>query len=148
MQSASKRSLNILAAMVWYTGSIVLLLKGSRLLVEANFLEPEKNWHWVAAAFGILAGGIKAKYLFSRACKRNLDRIAALKQPRIWQFFRPAFFIFLGVMILVGALLSRVAHNNYPLLIAVAILDLGIGSALVASSYVFWTQKTFKGNGV
>jgi hypothetical protein len=147
MQSASKRTLNILAAIVWYAGGIVLLLKGSRLLIEANFLEPEKNWHWVAAAVGILAGGIKAKYLFNRACKKNLDRIAALKRPKIWQFFRPGFFIFLGLMILVGAMLSRMAHNNYLLLIAVALLDLGIGSALVTSSYVFWTQKAFKGNG-
>jgi hypothetical protein len=35
------------------------------------------------------------------------------------------------------------AHNNYPFLIAVAILDIGIAIALLGSSYVYWTQKAF-----
>jgi hypothetical protein len=143
MLVVSIRSLNILAALVWYVGGIVLLLKGGSLLVEADALKPEQDWLWLAAAAGLFLGGLQAKFLFSKSCQKNLVRIAALDRPRIWQFFRPGFFVFLTVMILTGATLSRLAHNNYPFLIGVAILDLGIAIALLGSSYVFWKQKAF-----
>ena len=143
MLVVSTRSLNILAALVWYVGGIVLLLKGGSLLVEADALKPEQDWLWLAAVAGPFLGGLKAKFLFSKSCQKNLDRIAALDRPRIWQFFRPGFFVFLTVMILTGATLSRLAHNNYPFLIGVAILDLGIAIALLGSSHIFWKQKAF-----
>jgi hypothetical protein len=70
-------------------------------------------------------------------------RIGVLDQPKIWHFFRPWFFVALIVMILAGATLSRLAHNNYVFLISVGILDLSIAVALLGSSYVFWKQKAF-----
>ena len=143
MLIVSTRSLKILAALVWYVGGIILLLKGGRLLVEAEALKPEQNWPWLAVFAGLFLGGLKAKYLFSKTCQKNLDRIAALERPRLWQFFRPGFFVMLTVMVLAGATLSRLAHNNYPFLIGVAILDLGIAIALLGSSYVFWKHKAF-----
>jgi len=144
MLVVSTRSLKILAALVWYVGGTILLLKGRSLLAEADALKPEESWPWLAAVAGLILGGLKAKYLFNRSCQKNLDRIAALERPRVWQFFRPGFFAVLTVMILVGVTLSRLAHNNYPFLIGVAILDLGIGIALLGSSYVFWKQKAFE----
>jgi len=144
MLVVSTRSLKILAALVWYVGGTILLLKGRSLLVEADALKPEESWPWLAAVAGLILGGLKAKFLFNRSCQKNLDRIAALERPRVWQFFRPGFFAVLTVMILVGVTLSRLAHNNYPFLIGVAILDLGIGIALLGSSYVFWKQKAFE----
>jgi hypothetical protein len=143
MLVVSTRSLKILAALVWYVGGTLLLLKGSSLLVEADALKPAEGWPWLAAVAGLFLGGLKARFLFNRSCQRNLDRIAALDRPRVWQFFRPGFFVALTVMILVGATLSSLAHSNYPFLIGVAILDLGIGIALLGSSYVFWKQKAF-----
>ena len=143
MLVVSTRSLKILAALVWYVGGTILLLKGRSLLVEADALKPEESWPWLAAVAGLFLGGLKAKFLFNRSCQRNLDRIAALNRPRVWQFFKPWFFVVLTVMILVGVTLSRLVHNNYPFLIGVAILDLGIGIALLGSSYVFWKQKAF-----
>lgn len=143
MLTASTRTLNILAAFIWYVGGIVLLLKGSSLLVEAHSLKPEQDWLWLAAVAGPFIGGIEARFLFSKSCQRNLARIGVLDQPRIWQFFRPWFFAILTVMILAGATLSRLAHNNYVFLIGVGILDLNISVALLGSSYVFWKQKAF-----
>ena len=141
MPTASNRNLNILAALVWYIGGIVLLIKGGSLLVEAAGLNPALAWPWLAVVAGVVIGGLKAKFLFSKSCQKNLARIAALNRPRAWQFFRPGFFVALAVMILVGATLSRLAHNNYPFLVGVAILDLSIATALLGSSYVFWQQK-------
>lgn len=131
----------MLAAIVWYVGGIVLLLKGSHLLIEANALKPEEDWLWQVAVFGIVLGGMKANFIFNKSCQKNLDRIATLVHPRIWQFFRIRFFVTLTLMILLGVTLSMQAHNNYPMLISVALLDISIGIALLGSSYVFWKQN-------
>ena len=135
--------LKILAALVWYVGGIRLLQKGISLLVEAGAMEPGLVWPWIAGLVGFTLGGIKAKYLFTKSIKKNLVRIEALSAPKIWQFFSPGFFAALTIMILAGITLSRLAHDNYPYLLGVAVLDLGIAVALLGSSYVYWTQKAF-----
>ena len=108
--------------------------------MEAESLQPDMYWPWMAAISALLIGGLKAKLLFSRNCRNNLARIAALKQPKIWEFFRPVFFLFLFCMILAGAFLSRRAHGNYGFLLCIATLDLAISIALLGSSYVFWKE--------
>lgn len=136
----SGNSLKVLAAVVWHIGGMALLLKGGSLLVEAAALKPGGSWPWMAAAGGLLIGGLKAKFLFARGCRKNLDRISALDMPRLWQFYRPRFFLALATMILTGAMLSRMAHGNYLFLIGVATLDLAIAMALLGSSYIFWKR--------
>ncbi len=143
MAPASARSLKILAALVWYIGGVVLLLKGASLLLEAEALRPDKTWPWLAVIAGLFLGSVKARFLFSKSCRKNLARIDGLPRPRIWQFFRPQFFVFLVLMILAGATLSQMAHNNYPFLIGVAVVDFSIGIALLGSSYIVWTHKAF-----
>ncbi|MCP4671852.1 MAG: hypothetical protein GY857_11165 [Desulfobacula sp.] len=137
------RTLKILAALLWYTGGIILVSKGYSLLIKADTLKPGQNWTWMAIVIGLLIGGVKAKYLFNKSCKKNLTRIDLLSQPKIWQFFRPEFFLFLVIMIVTGATLSRMAHNNYIFLISIAILDISIATALMGSSYIFWKEKAF-----
>ena len=139
----TSHTLKILAALLWYLGGIILGSKGGRLLIEADILKPEQNWVWGAIVSGLLIGGLKAKYLFSVSCKKNLARIDLLDKPKIWQFFRPGFFLFLAIMIVAGVILSRMAHNNYIFLLNVAILDISIATALIGSSYIFWKQKVF-----
>lgn len=143
MVNVSARTLNILAAAVWIIGGFVLLRKGGSLLIEAEALRPDQVWPWLAAIAALLLGGLKGRSLFSKSCRRNLDRIAALERPKIWQFFRPGFFLALAVMIATGTTLSRLAHGNYPFLLAVGTLDLSLAVALLGSSYVFWKQKAF-----
>lgn len=110
-------------------------------------LKPDRPWPGLAVIAGLSIGAIKARYLFSSVCRKNLDRIASLKRPRVWQFYRLRFFALLGVAIIFGATLSRLAHDNYPFLMAVAILDLSIATALLGSSHVFWQQKAFADGG-
>ncbi len=106
--------------------------------MEADTLKPEQNWTLQAVVIGLLIGMLKAKYLFSKSCKKNLSRIALLKEPKVWQCFRPRFFMFLAIMAMAGVTLSGMAHNDYIFLISVAILDISIATALLASSYLFW----------
>ncbi len=143
MLTVSALTLNILAASVWYVGGTVLLIKGSTLLVEAHTLRPEMYRIWIVIAAGLCFGGLKGKFIFSKTCQNNLVRIRTLDHPKVWQIFRPWFFVFLAAMIMTGATMSRMAHNNYSFLISVAILDFSIAVALLWSSNIFWKQKAF-----
>lgn len=137
MFDASPRTLKLLAALVWYCGVVVLFIKSGSLLIEAESINPGQPWTWLAILGGLMLGGIKAKYLFSTLCIKNLRRIDALKQPKIWHFYRVHFFIFLFLMVSLGAFLSRLAHGDYPLLLAVALVEISIATALLGSSYCF-----------
>ena len=141
--TVSRRTLKILAAVVWHTGGIVLLIKAGSLLLEADSLRPEQNWQWVFVAVGLLLGALKARFLFSRSCRKNLNRIETLDQPLIWRFFQPRFFLLLAIMILAGMTLSRLAQGHYPSLIGVGTLDLSVAIALLGSGIVFWQQRVF-----
>ena len=138
--TVSKRTLRFLAALVWHIGGIVLLLKGRSLLIEADALQPGSLTLKLVVAAGLVLGGLKARFLFSRNCRKNLARIAALRDPKAWQFYRPGFFIALAVMIAAGATLSRLAHDHYALLLGVGLLDLSLAVALLGSTYVYWQQ--------
>ncbi len=140
MFDVSARTLKILAALVWYSGGFILLLKGRSLLMEAEALRPGQFWLWLAVGGGLLLGVVQARFLFSKSGRRNLRRIDALERPRLWQFFRPGFFAALAVMIAAGAMLSRLAHGNYPFLLFVAGLDMAVAISLLGSSTVFWER--------
>ena len=142
--TATRGILKTLAAITWYAGGIALLLKGTSLVIEARTLRPGQPWTWLAVGVGLLAGAAKALCLFAGNCRKNLARIDDLVEPKVWQFFRPRFFMFLALMITLGASLSKMSHGNYALLLCVAALDLGIAAALLGSSYVFWKEKTNK----
>ena len=141
----SRRTLAALAALVWGVGGGVLLIKGGGLLVEAEMLSPGRGWPWLGAALGLLVGGLQARYAFSVNCHKNLDRIAALERPRIWQFYRPGFFVALAIMITTGVTLSRLAHGNYGFLIGVGSVELNVAVALLGSISVYWQRKALSG---
>jgi hypothetical protein len=143
MPNVSARTLNVLAALVWYIGGLILLIKGSSLLLEAVALHPSLVWPALAVATAAVLGCLKVKYIFVKACRKNLARIAALEQPKIWQFYTPKFFLFLALMVATGATLSRLAHDIYPFLLAVGALDIALSIGLLGSSYVYWQQKAF-----
>lgn len=143
MLIVSTRTLSILSAAFWYTGGIILLIKWGSLLVEVHSLKPEMYCIWIAIAVGSCIGVLKGKFIFSKCCQNNLVRIRSLAQPKVWQIFRPWFFVFLAAMITTGATLSRLAHGNYYFLIGVTILDFSIAIALLWSSNVFWKLKAF-----
>jgi hypothetical protein len=141
MLTVSRQTLLILAAVVWHIGGIALLAKGISLIAEAETLQPGQHWQWIFASAGLLLGLLKARFLFSKFWHKNATRINALDSPRLWQFFRPAFFLMLALMIASGAALSRLAAGQYRPLIGVATLDLSLAIALLGSSLIFWRQQ-------
>ena len=139
--STSKTTLKVLASIVWYVGVIVLSQKSFFLLKAAYEMNPNLTYINLALLSGLIIGVIKTKYLFIRLCVKNLNRINDLTAPKIWQFYRPHFFIFLMTMILLGTYLSKLTQGNYIMLVAMAIIELSIAIALLGSSHCFWKRN-------
>ena len=138
---SSHHQLKLLAASTWYLGGIALTLKGVALLTDAITLQPGTSATYWSIGIGLLIGLIKGKLLFTPSCQKNLKRIHQLTTPKIWQFFRPQFFLFLELMIATGTLLSSWAQGYFTSLIAIATLDISLSTALLSSSLAFWNRQ-------
>ena len=125
--------LKTLALLTWLLGSVLLLLKGVDLYRQAAALRQGASLNYLPFVVGAAVGAVKAKFLFLHACRKNLSRIDALTEPKLWQFFRPGFFLFLFCMITLGFWMSRAAEGSYGYLLAVASLDLALAVALAGS---------------
>lgn len=129
-----------LAALIWYTGVVVLIAKSAALFLEALKGGLDKRFILMAVLCGIVIGKIKAKYLFYDIGRKNIDRIHLLTNPKLWQFYRKRFFIFLFLMITLGNYMAGVAHGENIALIALAVLELSIAFALAFSGHCFWRK--------
>ena len=133
----SPRIIENIATLVWVIGSIALIRKGFLLLIEADAINSQSHLPPVSILVGFWLGIAKGKYVFAKSWLQNRERIYRLKQPKLWQFFTPGFFVALAVMITGGVFLSVISHGDFPLLIAVGILDLAIGTALASGRFFF-----------
>jgi hypothetical protein len=142
----SQKTLVILAAIVWIVGGMMLFRSGVELINLAMDLRPEVSWHWLAILLGIGLGIFQALTIFTRSCRKNIQRIRSLKEPKIWQFFRPGFFLALALMISTGIVLDRFSKGHYFFMLVVAVLDFALTISLWGSSYIFWTEGNFINN--
>ena len=140
MLNTSTQTLKLLAALVWFSGAVVLFIKGFGMFFEAEQLNPGQLWTWLALSVGLILGSIKARYLFSRLCTKNLRRIERLSDPRLWHFYRVRFYVFLLVVSLSGLYVSQKAHGDYSMLIIMIIVDLSLATALLTSGNCFWKK--------
>ena len=140
MFTTSANTLKLIAALIWLAGAGILFIKASTLLIQAERINPDQSWFWLALLTGLVVGAIKTKYLFTRLCYKNLRRIGSLKHPKLWHCYRAQFFIFLFLMVTLGAYMSRQAQGDYFMLLSVAVVDLSIATALLGSSVCFWRK--------
>jgi len=133
----------ILAAFVWYSGGIALVLKALSLARSAYAINPDSPWVYGAPLLGIAIGLVKVKFIFNHACKKNILRIGKLEAPKLWQCFRPGMLIFLAIIIPAGAWMSRAAAGDFLYLCIVCGLDFSIATGLLGSSLMFWKLKAF-----
>ena len=136
----SKRTLVILAAIVWYIGGIMLFRSGLELINQAWELKKGTLWPAIFITSGIILGIIQVILIFRHNCRKNMQRINQLEDPRLWQFYRPGFFLALVIMITSGILLDYFAQGHYFFMLAVAAVDFALTISLLGSSYVFWTD--------
>lgn len=136
----TKKTLVYLAAAVWYIGGIMLFRSGLQLLSQSRELIGEGYWPMVFIALGILLGTVQVVFIFRHSCRKNIQRINQLEDPRLWQFFRPGFFLALAVMITSGILLDHLAQGQYFFMLIVMGVDFALTISLLGSSYIFWTD--------
>jgi hypothetical protein len=136
-----KKTLKNLALLVWYIGFIALSLKSYRLFNEAYTINNNLTYLIVFILLGFLLSLLKTKYIFTHSCKKNLQRIEQLEHPKIWQFYRVGFFIFLIGVISLGAFLSHQASGNYYFLVSVAVVDMALALALFFSGFEFFRSS-------
>lgn len=136
----SKKTLVILAAIVWYIGAMILFRSGLELLSLARVLRPGSFWQWLFIALGVCLGVVQARTIFTRSCQKNIQRIRDLEDPKIWEFFRPSFFLALAVMITTGVVLDHLSQGIYFFMVAVAGLDFALSISLLGSSLIFWKE--------
>ena len=133
-----KSTLKVLAGAVWYTGFLALLIKSLKLFTEAYSIKSDTLTLILILLFTFILVWVKTKYIFIKTCKKNLKRIETLEEPKIWEFYRVRFFIFLVSMITLGAYLSKISQGDYWFLMGVGVLDMSVGLSLFFSSFVFW----------
>jgi len=130
-----------MSAIVWYIGGLILGRSGIELFQLSNEMRPGDNWPWIFIGFGVILGLFQASMIFNRNCRKNIQRIDHLEDPRIWQFFRPGFFLALAIMISTGIILDHFSQGRYFFMLTVAAVDIALSISLLGSSYVFWTEK-------
>ena len=136
----SKKTLVYLAAAVWYIGGIMLFRSGLELINQTREMKSDILWPLIVISLGIALGIIQVLFIFRHSCRKNLQRINQLEDPRIWQFYRPGFFLALAIMITSGILLDHFAQGHYFFMLGVAAVDFALTISLLGSSYVFWTD--------
>jgi len=141
MLKTSQKTLIFFAGAVWYIGGFMLLRSGILLIIQARSLQSTDLWPWLFIVGGIGLGSFQALTIFTRSCRKNIQRIHGLKDPRIWQFFRPGFFLALAGMITGGILLDTVSQGRYFFMLGVAAVDFTLTISLLGSSFVFWTEN-------
>ena len=136
----SKKTLVYLAAAIWYIGGIMLFRSGLELIIQIRELKSDILWPLIIITLGIALGIIQVPFIFRHSCPKNLQRINQLEDPRLWQFYRPGFFLALAIMITGGILLDHFAQGHYFFMLGVAAVDFALTISLLGSSYVFWTD--------
>ncbi len=119
----------------------MLFRGGLELLSHARELHPDSSWHWLFISLGILLGIVQARTIFTRSCRKNIQRIRELEDPRLWQFFRPGFFLALAAMISAGVLLDIFSQGIYLFMLFVVGLDFALTISLLGSSLIFWQEN-------
>ncbi len=138
--NTSPRILTLLAMIIWYLGVVFLSIKSTKLFIASKDLGASTGAVSLAAAVAIIIGWLKGKTLFTAMWLKNLQRINNLENPKIHQFYRPRFFLFLALMISMGAILGRTAQGNVYFLVGLATLELSVGTALFISSFAFYKR--------
>lgn len=132
----TNKQLKTMAFIFWFMGVLPLSIKAFLLFREAYLLDSDILKLSFYIFLGIIVALLKTKFIFIKSCRKNIQRIENLEKPKIWNFYRLGFFIFLATVIILGAVFSRLALGHYWALILVGIIDMSVGFALLLSGWL------------
>ncbi|PIS01693.1 MAG: hypothetical protein COT84_01245 [Chlamydiae bacterium CG10_big_fil_rev_8_21_14_0_10_35_9] len=121
-----------LTGMIWLSGGMNLVIKGTRLITENHF-----NIPFLVTLFSlaVLIGTFKNVFIFKKVVKRVVDRIASLKMPiSIFKIYDRRFYILIALMIMVSVLLNAL---RVPSVIR-GFVDFAIGFGLIQGAFRYF----------
>ncbi len=137
----SANTLKRIAGTVWLLVGLGLSITGLRFVFGRHDRGENYTpiWIAIALALGGLIGILKGRYVLSVTARRNIKRIRALRDPRIWQVFTGTFALVILGMIGLGRWLRTLAENGWlGGYLGVGGLYFGIGSGLVVASWAYF----------
>ena len=105
MINTTNNKLKYIASFVWILGGVVLFVKSYSMLNLAQKLNPNYLYIILSLIIAFVIGMLKNRFIMSKFCKKNIDRIMNLKKPKVYQVYETYFVFMLILMILVGAFL-------------------------------------------
>jgi hypothetical protein len=131
ISNVSKRMLLLEAALVWTLAGVMLLFRGSLILIASS------GFSWINILACTLSGLIFFVLMFSRISLAHINRITHLSENHHWfyEFFNRRSYLMMLSMISLGVLLRRasILPSTY---LSLAYITMGI--PLLLSSFRFY----------
>lgn len=121
-----------LAALMWLTGTFILLIRGFGYIHD-------RHWHAWALSLGLMLGVVKSKTLLDRVARKAVERIRIRGRGNIMGFFSLRSWLMVAVMMGGGIGLRKLVVH--PGVIGAGILGtiyIGVGTALLLADRIFW----------
>ena len=122
----------LLAALMWLTGTLILLIRGFGYIHD-------RHWHAWALSAGLVLGVIKSRTLLDRVARRAVERIRIRGRGNVLGFFSPRSWLPVALMMGGGIVLRNIFVH--PGVIGAGILGtvyIGVGTALLLADRIFW----------
>jgi hypothetical protein len=121
-----------LAALMWLTGTFILLIRGFGYIHD-------RHWHAWALSIGLILGVVKSKTLLDSVASRAVKRIRIRGRGTIIGFFSLRSWLMVAVMMGGGIGLRKLFVH--PGVIGAGILGtiyISVGTALLLADRIFW----------
>lgn len=142
--AASHAVLFWIAAVVWFLGVWATEDTATTLVTLALSSGASARDAYIAFSIGGCAGLFSGALLFSRLARANVERIAALREPRLWDCFRPQFIVWLCVFDGGTVLLQTFVAKDATSRLIMGAVNLAVCVSLATSLlYIFWLWRTF-----
>ena len=136
---AGYKPLVILAFLIWFSGGIMMSLRGVDFLTASGLPQSQLMLPLIAAT---IIGYLKGKFVLSKASSKNLVRLAEFTEPqKLIAVYPLRSWILIAVMIGLSLLITSFLASQ-PLWRGS--INVGLGMALVASSLVYLKAVTQK----
>ncbi|MEM0950510.1 MAG: hypothetical protein AAGI66_00015 [Cyanobacteria bacterium P01_H01_bin.74] len=128
-----KKELMLLACGIWMVGGLIMTLRGIDFIAGYTLAE-NMTLVLISIALALIIGGAKGKFVLSKTCKRNIDRLNALtEKKRPLSVYSIRSWVMISIMVMIAVLLNVI---GVPPLLRGSI-NLGIGASLIVSAFIY-----------
>lgn len=133
-----------LASLIWFVGVWATEDTATTLVTLALSQGASVRDAYIAYGIGGVAGLASGFFLFSRLARANVERIAALREPRLYDCFRPHFVVWLCVFDGGTILLQTYVAKDATSRLAMGAVNFAVCVSLATSLlYILWLWRMF-----